>query len=343
MTTTIAAIAAAEPCAIAGGPVRLEIDSFRLGQKVDGLLYLDRASPGLARTNKWYVRFTCRDLQHATIDGTLWDYCGDTPLAGVYRVLAGVEQYQGALQLKLLRPPAPVANVDPTPYLRSVRPERAGTSRLEVCLAEALRAIEDHTLSALLANVFDEETRRLFLGAPAAVQRHGCFPGGLAFHTLEVRRIALALALMDGGSSCDLDLLAAGALVHDIGKIEEMEYSAEQGQVVYRSDPPLGRLYGHMVCGVLRIYREAFDLGVQDTPKVRQLIHLLVSHHGKPEWGAPVPPSTLEARLLHAADQCASEVEVTLDVLDLVNTRIDGEWLDGGHGRPRLYREVATC
>jgi 3'-5' exoribonuclease len=226
--------------------------------------------------------------------------------------------------------------------LIAVTPERAGAARLEASLAEALREIEDHSLSALLANVFDEETRRLFLSAPAAVQRHGCFPGGLAFHTLEVRRVALELALIGGGSSCDLDLLAAGALVHDIGKIEEMEYSAEQGQVVYRSDPPLGRLYGHMVCGVLRIYREALDLGIQDAPKVQQLIHLLVSHHGKPEWGAPVPPSTPEARLLHAADQCASEVEVTLDVLDRVNTRIDGEWLDGGHGRPRLYRGFVT-
>ena len=338
--------ATTEADAVSVLPTRLEIDSLRLGQRVEGLLYLDRPLPGLARNNKWYVRFTCRDLHHSTIDGTLWDYCGDTPGAGVYRVLAAVEQYQGALQLKLLRPPAPVLEADPTPYRMAVTPQRAGADRLEASLVEALREIEDPSLCALLANVFDDETRRLFLTAPSAVQRHGCFPGGLAFHTLEVRRIALALALMDGGSSCDVDLLAAGALVHDIGKIEEMEYSTEQGQVVYRSDPPLGRLYGHMVCGVLRIYQEAFDLGLQDAPKVQQLIHLLVSHHGKPEWGAPVPPSTLEARLLHAADQCASEVEVTLDVLSLVNTRIDGEWVDGGNGRPRLYRGyrgVATC
>ena len=324
-------------------PTRLDIDSFRLGQRVDGLLYLDRPSPGLARNNKWYVRFTGRDLHHATIDGTLWDYRGDTPDAGVYRVLAAVEPYQGVPQLKLLRPPTPALEVDPTPYLISVTPQRAGATRLEARFFEALREIEDHSLSALMANVFDEETRRLFLSAPAAVQHHGCFPGGLAFHALKVRRIALELARMDGDASCDLDLLAAGALLHDIGKIDEMEYSFEQGQVVFRKDPPLGRLYGHMVVGVLRIHKEAFELGIESAPVVQHLIHLMVSHHGKPEWGAPVPPSTPEARLLHAADQCASEVEVTLDVLDRINTRIDGEWLDGGHGRPRLYRGFATC
>jgi len=74
---------------------------------------------------------------------------------------------------------------------------------------------------------------------------------------------------------------------------------------------------------------------------VQHLLHLVVSHHGRMEWGAPVPPSTMESQLLHAADQCAAEVEMALDVLDRINTRPDGEWLDGGHSRPRLYRGFA--
>lgn len=315
----------------------LEIGSFRQGQKLDGLLFLERATSGLARNGKWYVRVSCRDRARATIDGTLWDYSGEAPRAGVYRVVASVEPYKGSLQLKLLQPPVHAAHVDPAPYRAAVTPERASATRLREKFCAALEGIQDHRLNALVTNVFDEETLRQFFHAPAAVQQHGCFPGGLAYHTLRVWELALHQAMVDGGARCNLDLLAAGALLHDVGKIDEMEYSYEHGQVVLRKEPALGRLHGHMICGVRRIDRAAFELGIEKERVVEHLIHLVASHHGKPEWGAPVAPAMVEARLLHAADLCAAEVEVTLDVLDQVNTRSEGEWLDGGAGRPRLY------
>ena len=315
----------------------IEIAALAVRQKVDGILYLARSSPAAARTGKWYLSLTFRDLQRASIDGKLWDYAGETPAVGVYRVSAAVEQYNGAPQLVLARVPEPVPGADPAPYLAQVRPVRARAELLERLLDEALADIKDGRLSALLAWVLDEDTRLLFLGAPAATHHHGCFPGGLAFHALEVRRIALELAKVRGGPRCNLDLLAAGALLHDVGKIDEMEYSVERGQAVHRKDAPLGRLYGHLVSGVLRIQRGALDLGIADEPVVQHLVHLVVSHHGKPEWGSPVPPWSPEARLLHAADDCSAKVELTVDLHDRINTRSDGDWLEGGPLRQGLY------
>ena len=142
---------------------------------------------------------------------------------------------------------------------------------------------------------------------------------------------------MPGGPRCNLDLLAAGALVHDVGKIDEMEYSIERGQVVHRKDAPLGRLYGHLVSGMLRIHREALKLRIADESVVQHLLHIVVSHHGKPEWGSPVAPWSPEAKLLHAADECAAKVELLADLHDQVSTRIDGDWLDGGPLRQGVY------
>ena len=342
---TAAAAATVAITAAGSGARPLEIDALRIGQRVDGLLYLAQAGSDSVRNNTWYLHMTFRDLRGSTIEGKLWNCTDDAPTTGVYRLAAKVEAYRGAPQLKLLRRPVAAPDVDATPYLVAVRSARAGEVRLREQLLAALAEIRHGHLAPLLANVFDDETLRLLLEAPAAVQHHGCFPGGLAYHTLEVRRIALELAKSWGGAGCDLELLAAGALLHDVGKIDEMEYSPDQGRVTYRSSAsaPLGRLYGHMVCGALRIHREAFDLGIEETPVVQHLIHLVVSHHGRPEWGAPVPPATPEARLLHAADQCASQIEETLDVLDRINTRPDGDWLDGGRSRHSLYRGFSSA
>jgi 3'-5' exoribonuclease len=306
-------------------------------QKVDGILYLARSSPGAARNGKWYLSLTFRDLQRVSIDGKLWDYAGETPAVGVYRISAAVEEYKGAPQLVLARLPEPVPDADPAPYLAQVRPVRASAELLERLLDEALGDIKDRRLSTLLANVLDEETRLLFLGAPAATTHHGCFPGGLAFHALEVRRIALELAKVRGGPRCNLDLLAAGALLHDVGKIDEMEFAEDRGGAAHRREAPRGRLYGHMPAGLLRAHKQAVLLGIDEAPEVVNLFHLIISHHGEREWGAPAPPMTQEARFLHAADEFASKVEVTVDVLEEIHTRADGDWREGGRNRPRLY------
>src|SRR5687768_14167989 len=144
MTVVKAAVAGALP---------FEVDSFKMGQRVDGLLYLERAASDNARNGKWYVRLAFRDVRGVKIDGKLWDCADDAPATGVYRVVAAVDEYKGAKQLKLLRAPSAAPEIDPSPYLVAVRPERAGAARLREQFLAALAEIKHTQLAPLLANV----------------------------------------------------------------------------------------------------------------------------------------------------------------------------------------------
>jgi 3'-5' exoribonuclease len=326
---------------LVGGPapveVPVEIGALEAGQLVDGVLYLAQASIGETSAGKPYLRATFRDIAHSTIDAKLWDFSGEPPRVGVYRVVGRVEAYNGALTLRLTRPPAALPEMDSAPYLVDPRPARAVRARLELAFRDALDGIESPALRELLSCVFDDETLGLFFDAPAALQHHGCFPGGLAFHTLAVWRSAMEAAQRYGDGGCNLDVLGAGALLHDVGKIDEMEFAEDRGGAAYRREAPRGRLYGHMPAGLLRAHKQAVLLGIDEAPEVVNLFHLIISHHGEREWGAPAPPMTQEARFLHAADEFASKVEVTVDVLEEIHTRADGDWREGGRNRPRLY------
>src|SRR5206468_6880218 len=133
-----------------------------------------------------FLRATLRDEAHATIDAKLWDYRADPPPAGVYQVVGRVQRYDGALTLRLTRIPLTLPDVDSAPYLVDPRPARASRARLAVAFRDAVDAIRTPTLRQLLDWVFDEETMERFFDAPAAIQHHGRFPGGLAYHTVAV-------------------------------------------------------------------------------------------------------------------------------------------------------------
>ena len=162
-------------------------------------------------------------------------------------------------------------------------------------------------LDALFA---DERRRRDFTRAPAAVSNHHAYLAGLLEHTLSMARIAAGLArhydayypgFLDG------DLLLAGCVLHDFGKIDELSY----GRSFDYSTP--GRLVGHIVGGAQLVERIANELTpALDANLVMQLQHLVLSHHGKREYGAPVVPLTPEALLLHQ--------------IDMIDSRINNAW-----------------
>src|SRR6266508_4571627 len=204
--TLVGAAGAADPPQVRIGNGTLEVGRLEPGQVVDGVLYLARASVGETGAGKPYLRATFRDVEHATIEAKMWDFCGALPGVGVCRVVGRVEAYNGAATLRLTRVPVAVPEVDAAPYLIDPRPARAARARLEVAFRDALDSIATPALRALLDHVFDDETLDLFFEVPAAIQHHGCFPGGLAFHTLAVWRAAMDTARMYGDGGCNLDV-----------------------------------------------------------------------------------------------------------------------------------------
>jgi 3'-5' exoribonuclease len=134
---------------------------------------------------------------------------------------------------------------------------------------------------------------------PAARQVHHAYRSGLLEHILKIMDVAVFLAEIYGARR---DLVIAGALLHDIGKLRELTYEVA---VDYSLE---GNLIGHIVIGV-EMVRDA----VRDIPEFPQelaieLQHLILSHHGARELGSPVTPMTLEAFILAAADDFDAKV-----------------------------------
>jgi 3'-5' exoribonuclease len=146
-----------------------------------------------------------------------------------------------------------------------------------------------------------------FANAPAARLLHHAYIGGLLEHTLSMARLACKVS--EHYPYVNSDLLVAGALLHDMGKA--LEYNTEPA-FAFSDD---GRLVGHIMRAVIMIEQAAARLGGVDDEELRQLVHLVASHHGTQEWGSPVVPKTLEAILLHQLDLLDSRVQGFFDHL----------------------------
>ncbi|HOF88318.1 MAG TPA: HD domain-containing protein, partial [Armatimonadota bacterium] len=153
----------------------------------------------------------------------------------------------------------------------------------------------------------DPEIRRKYCEAPAARGVHGAYLHGLLEHV--VRQAELAETAARCYPRVDRDLLLAGVLLHDIGKIEEFDWA--HLAIEYST---IGNLHGHIVIGDRLVYEWARGLRISDEVTTR-LRHLILSHHGTGEFGAPVVPKMLEAVILHAVDNLEAKATHCLEML----------------------------
>ena len=189
-------------------------------------------------------------------------------------------------------------------------------------------------LQNVLALFFeDDEFRMAFERCPASTHGHHAQLGGLLKHTTEVAVIARAVARSCGA---DLDLVLAGVLLHDIGKLESYAW---HGAFDFTA---AGSLVGHVALGGLMLDRRLDEEAEPPCTEKERLVllHLILSHHGRLEYGSPVTPMTLEAEVLHWADNASAKTTSVADALGDDENFVDGpvskpQWsLD----RRRVYR-----
>jgi len=176
-------------------------------------------------------------------------------------------------------------------------------------LREVIAGIGNPHLKALLEALFaDEEIARRFRTAPAAKQVHHAFLGGLIEHVLSVCRLSRFAA--SHYKNIDADLLLTGAILHDLGKIYELNYSRSFS---YSTE---GQLLGHMIIALRMVDEKLRSL--PGFPRgLRNLVeHIIISHHGRLEFGSPKVPLFPEALLLHFLDDLDSKMECMRSVLD---------------------------
>jgi 3'-5' exoribonuclease len=295
------------------------------GQEADFFALLSAKESQTTRDGKPYFRVSFRDAKRE-VNFPVWS---DAPLAVACR-----DEWQVGEFYKL-RAVYRETNFGPQLDIRRIRTvteaDAAEGFDSSMCLPKSQRepaemfdelrtlaaeSIQDEALAAVVTSLLDDN-RDVLLKLPAATHNHHAYAGGFLEHVLSVTQTCVYLA-EKYASVCpalqpplDADLVIAGGVLHDIGKIRELtltpagaEYSAA------------GALVGHILQGrdMLREAAAARGLAGQpvDEEKLLRLEHIIVAHQRLPEWGAPKPPMTPEALLVHYADDIDAKLQMMM-------------------------------
>ena len=160
-------------------------------------------------------------------------------------------------------------------------------------------ALKDEELKKLFnVKIFDDKDfSELLMKAPGGKLWHHTYLGGLLEHSLAVHRICLSTSILY--PETNRDMLLAGSLLHDIGKVFELSATSHINYTVQ------GRLMGHIYLGAQWLSQNAQE--ILSPEKFEHLLHLILSHHGEGKMGSPVKPMTIEANILHHADLTDSQ------------------------------------
>jgi 3'-5' exoribonuclease len=237
------------------------------------------------------------------------------------RVEGATQIYQGGLQLiatSVCR--ARADEVDMADFM-SLTP--ADIDRLALRLAELLRSMQDLPLRNL-AECFltDDDFMGRLARSPAGIKNHHAYPGGLLEHVVNLMEVADSVA--GHYPILNRDLLVMGVFLHDMGKVEEL--SSDRGFAYTDA----GQLLGHVVLAVTMLDKkltQAEELLGEPLPEetVLRLKHMIISHHGEYEYGAPKLPMTLEAIALHQLDNLDAKLH-NFHQLMRDDANLDSSW-----------------
>jgi 3'-5' exoribonuclease len=269
------------------------------GMEIDQVLLVREAERRQRRDGGAYLRLQLGDRTGAVVC-MVWEELGDVEelaragaavrVSGRYTVHP---RFGPQINLRELDEARPGSYVPEDLIDGPARP----VDHMEAEMRELLETVQEPYLRALLERVFGEDTElwAAYRVAPAAKYYHQAYCHGLLEHCLAVAQAVSAISATFGG--IDRDTAVAGALLHDIGKVE-----------AYTDDPrnidltDAGRLHGEIALGYYRIRREIEEIDGFPPELAQALGHIILAHHGTLEHGSPVVPCTREATLVHMID-----------------------------------------
>lgn len=193
-----------------------------------------------------------------------------------------------------------------------------------------IEKVKDPNLSKLLEDIFNrEDIKENFFNSAAGAEIHHAYTGGLAEHTLEVAKTIIHYCTMF--TKINLDLTLTAGLLHDIGKVAELSCFPENKYT------DTGRLIGHITLGIHIIEEEMQNQPNFPIELKYSLEHCILSHHGTLEMGSPVVPMTMEAVVLHNADQSSAEINGFL--LAIQRDTRTGVWTDYNNVYKRFIKK----
>lgn len=284
------------------------------GDKVEGFYLLKEAYQKVSSNGKPFLSAVIAD-KTGTIDVKVWDYSGPVgapeDIGRIIKVRGDVSEFKGSPQLSLsnVRMALPEDSCD-TSRLVAVAPIDQDQTLAEV--RGLIASLEDPDYRLVAQTMLDRHLEA-FRSIPAAKSVHHSFLSGLLMHTGNMLKLADFLAGLYP-QIIDRNLLVTGTLLHDFAKETEFQFS-DLGIVTDYSLK--GQLLGHLVMGAQEVAAVCRELG---TPEEKSLLiqHMILSHHGEPEFGAAVRPSFAEAELLSYIDLVDSRMEIYAEALPAV-------------------------
>ncbi len=279
----------------------------RQGQTVDTTFLVRDKMLSATKDGRPYIRLALLD-RTGKVEARIWERTDQENHIGrtfeafkrndIVRIRGRVESFKDALQINVESVEQATESIDIADYLLK------GTKNVDELTKDFTKIVagmkNPHLKHLLFAFLKDTDFMAHFTVAPAAKKLHQAYLGGLIEHTHNLVRMALDISKYYG--QVNGELLVTGAFLHDIGKIHELEY----GRGFDYSDK--GRFLGHLFIGARMVDEKI--AAIVDFPEAlkNMVLHLILSHHGVHEYGAPVLPATLEAIILFQIDDLDAKV-----------------------------------
>lgn len=271
--------------------------------RVDGFCLIKSVETKSSSKGDTYLDFTLGD-RTGEINGKLWRYNvaehGEYKVNDIVKIRGTISQYNGADQLRIekIRLTIDSDNVHIEDFVRS---SGYSSEQMYYELMNIVNSFADNNLKLIVTTILADNRENL-LYWPAAFKLHHALRGGLLMHTLSIVRLCEGVCRVY--PFIDRELLLSGAILHDISKLQEFDVNEAGVADGYTIE---GNLLGHIAMGATTIDKYAEKLGIDRKVSVL-LQHMILSHHGEPEFGAAVRPMFIEAEVLSELDLMDSRI-----------------------------------
>jgi len=287
----------------------MKISELKENMAIEMLMLVSQAESGVTNSGAPYLSIVFKD-NTGSIEGKLWDVKPEqreiVKVGKIISVRADVISYRKSTQLKVTGVSA--VDSDNISLEDFVPSGPVPADELRSIISGAIDSIDDFEIKAIVSAIYRKHDRQIF-ASPAASRNHHEYYGGLATHVSEMINIAYALCRLY--PTLNRDLLLAGILLHDVGKIEELRSGAVTEYTLE------GKLLGHISISQTMVQETADELGIKGE-KVLLLRHMILAHHGKQEFGSPVLPQIMEAEVLHMIDDMDAKMTMIQKELDKI-------------------------
>ncbi len=301
------------------------INTLKEGNLVDDVFFV-KFKKGMSQYSKGFsFELTLSDNSGKNIEYKYWGDNNEEKVKSIYdsikadsivHVQGRISVYKEKLQLAT-NEPFMIEVLKEGQYNESdfIKPAKKDINLMYAELLNIIDLVENPKLKELLDNIFkNKEIEIKFKNHPGAIEIHHNWVGGLLQHTLEV--LNYCKTSWETFPQLNRDLLVAGALLHDIGKLEEIEVTSRI------RGTKKGQLTGHLVLSTIFVDKKCGEIGMEEELKDK-LLHIIVSHHGKVEFGSPKEPMSAEALAVYYADELSSKIAEMIEFIE--NAKSDTE------------------